>query len=325
MIVRLIPVPPVTIPKFKLLAPGRNGVRKESEDSTATPDYNQAVLEDAYWPANLRLLHACMERDENFSDAVSLLHAWHQRRATIFPSIGPWQLALLALALVNSETVGTQRPGRQIFQDMLKHLGDGHVGVLDPDARISPTLCSKTDVAGFSVDEFRKYFPAVFLGVHGRLNLVRKATREEVKILLSEAKRSADALSTQAVIRDVWDITMQQPVKFFSLFDCFVKLEGTIENPKNTHPGVLRFDRAIPDLVKILDEAVLGDKCDGFLIYRENPALTARDSCWETGEAPKHQSEKFVIGLHLNERSTKRIYTGPPGNAKELVEEFKEF
>merc|ERR1719193_862175 len=112
--------------------------------------------------------------------------------------------------------------------DLLKHLGDGVIGLIDPDARVSPALCPKTDEPGFLIADFRKHFSAVFLGLHGRLNLVREATRQEVKLLLLEAKRSALALTTQGVIKDMWHTTLQQPIEFFSLFDCFVKLEGTM-------------------------------------------------------------------------------------------------
>ncbi|EDQ90146.1 uncharacterized protein MONBRDRAFT_32055 [Monosiga brevicollis MX1] len=319
--VRLLPnIDASDLFKMSRLGPDRNCLRcarnasllpvqptEDDSDETATPRYNNAILEDCFLTSDHDAIdhYAQDERCTSFGPALNLLKL--PREASSYQMFRK-VISFLALQDWSSQVVRMKANAGAAAKSSGDEQGDE---ALADDAT------------------FLQAFDAVFLAPNGRVNLLARTTKAGRQLLQQEARVALAILDDDHV--DGFQALFLSQQRAALAYDCIVRVRATSAVAAAYSAQVLNYGghwhALVQSLVVALLTRALGDR-----LHLVVPSAKTTQP-WALDQAPIDLSPSasadatlFSFGLRLDDANTERLIDlGPMSDDESAVAAFRDF
>ncbi|KAH8549941.1 Nrap protein [Umbelopsis sp. PMI_123] len=328
-VIRLIPCIGANVFPVIRLGPSRNNVRPKNHtevDSLApTPQYNAALLQDTTYTSSLAFIYQHEKRSSALKEAIKLARVWLYQRglASVEQGKSGFNTFIFTMIMCYLLQGGGSNGGKKLAHGFSSYqLLRGTIDFLAThDFVKSPVFIGKSDVEGFSAQNFVDNYDVVVVDVTGTVNLTANVSRSTIELVQHEAalamKYFNDSQGDQfnaLFLTQVDDMKVQfDNVAHIQLPS---KIIGYGETEQADYPFKANFFSK--KLYSILKEALT----DRISIL----AVTSKSlPSWNLDEKPsKDNLESIQVGLMLSpENASRLLELGPSPEEKEACDRFR--
>eukprot|EP00041_Stephanoeca_diplocostata_P025918 m.690451 g.690451 ORF g.690451 m.690451 type:complete len:1159 (+) comp22850_c1_seq1:187-3663(+) len=332
--------PTITEETFKVskLSPDRNNFRLKSGAinmpkckfdvtgaESATPHYNNCILQDMYMATHLEAIHLWGQKCDNFADAVMLLKVWLSQRGMTgetFGTLNGFSITMLLVHLLQRRKIFSDGSSFQMFRAVVSFIAesawDTH-GIM-----MRGESSGDLDDTQARLAKFHAGFDVVVVDPSGHVNLLANMTRAQYYHVRSEAK-TAVLLLTSATIDDFSSLFMTKK-SFENSFDMLVSCSNVTEKVIYSYPAHFLsrggdWPSFVAALVPTLLMRALTDRVH--LVVPE-PRVSAVWACTAAPPSVTHVSVRVGL-LVVAENVARVIDKGPAADAGPAAEQFRDF
>lgn len=194
-VIRVIPCVTANVFPAIRLGPARNNVRPKNDTPAnalaPTPQYNAALLQDTSYTSSLAFMYQHEKRSPALKDAIKLARVWLYQRglATFEQGKGGFNTFIFTMIMCYLLQGGGTNGGKKLAHGFSSYqLLRGTIDFLATHDFIqSPIFIGKSDVEGFSVQNFVNHYEVVIVDASGTVNLAANVSRSTMELVKHEA------------------------------------------------------------------------------------------------------------------------------------------
>ncbi|KAI7853746.1 Nrap protein [Circinella umbellata] len=330
-IIRIIPtIAQDVFPPYRL-APNRNNIRHNSDNSvattTSTPQYNASILMDTSLSPSLAFLYEHSKNCAGFKDAIMLGRVWlYQRELESNRTGSGFSAFLFAMLMGYLLQGGLPQGGRKLSTGHSSYqLLRGTIDFLSThDFEKEPVMIGEYDHPDFAVDHFRENYQISIVDPTGTVNLAAHLTpsglaqvQYEAKLAMASFNDTVDRFDT-LFLRNVNDIK----ARFDNAFTI------PVPNKESAHTTYTELAQSeCPILVDHFAKSVSNVLQRGLTNRVDLVAVQYdADLSWPINSTISSFASHIKVGLVLNpDNSPRLVDQGPDAQQKEACESFRQF
>lgn len=287
------------------LIPTRSNIIIDEEEKQS-PNRNNAILEDLLSVQHLTKLHSLLTECTPMIDAILLFKVWlRQRNLDEDQGINGFLISMLMLYLIKNRQLNLQMSSYQLFRVTLNYLSTNELlnGITLSDSPID--------------QNFKEFFPIVFLDHTGRLNLTSRVSLSDFKEIQHEAKISLSFLQENATRGFQFLFLQEIPfnLKFDQIFQVKIPNFLLLAQPNENIEDLNKNQHLMNEIQKIFENALSAQI--PLIICKFSPIQS-----WKLNESPS-LSPILTIGILVDPTTSyETLERGPSAEDKEKSEKF---